>query len=131
MKSGTGGVGHGTQDTAASGAMAEQTLLAPGVVWRGAGFASRIDCQNPGEHSLKLGTPGLKYGRPLAFKARMSASYANLNKPSGQRWAEARPLTHNRHRLQAGWVSHNHLPFNGAWTQAAGSDSPPYLRLLV
>ncbi len=23
---------------------------------------------NPGEHSLKLGTPGLKYGRPLAFK---------------------------------------------------------------
>ena len=25
----------------------------------------------PGEHSLKLGTPGLKDGRPLAFKARM------------------------------------------------------------
>ena len=23
---------------------------------------------NPGKHSLKLGIPGLKYGRPLAFK---------------------------------------------------------------
>ena len=59
--------------------MAEQTLLAPGVVWRGAGFASRIDCQNPGEHSLKLGTPGLKDGRPLAFKATMTVCYATLN----------------------------------------------------
>ncbi len=49
-------------------------------VWRSAGFASRIDCQNPGEHSLKLGTPGLKYGRPLAFKARMSVYYASLNR---------------------------------------------------
>lgn len=26
---------------------------------------------NPGEHSLRLGTPGLYYGRPLAFKAGM------------------------------------------------------------
>jgi hypothetical protein len=60
--------------------MAEQTLLVPGVVWRGTGFASRIGCQNPGEHSLKLGTPGLKYGRPLAFKTSMSVCYANLNR---------------------------------------------------
>ena len=44
------------------------SLLAPGVVWRSAGFASRIACQNPGEHSLELGTPGLYDGRPLAFK---------------------------------------------------------------
>ena len=59
---------HGTLDTAACGVMAEQTLLAPDVMWRSTGFASRIACQNPGEHSLKLGTPGLKDGRPLAFK---------------------------------------------------------------
>ncbi len=68
-----------TQDTAACGAMAEQTLLVPGVVWRGTGFASRIGWQNPGEHSLKLGTPGLKYGRPLAFKTKKSVYYAILN----------------------------------------------------
>jgi len=73
-------MGRGTQDTATCGAMAEQTLLVPGVVWRGTGFASRIGCQNPGEHSLKLGTPGLKYGRPLAFKTRMSVCYANFNR---------------------------------------------------
>jgi hypothetical protein len=69
----------GTQNTAACGAMAEQTLLVPGVVWRGTGFAPRIGCQNPGEHSLKLGTPGLKYGRPLAFKTRMSVYRVSLN----------------------------------------------------
>ena len=72
-------MGRGTQDTATCGAMAEQTLLAPGVVWRGFGFASRIGCQNPGEHSLRLGTPGLYYGRPLAFKTRMSVCYTSLN----------------------------------------------------
>ena len=72
MESEAGGmVPRGTLDTAACGVMAEQTLLAPGVVWRSTGFASRIACQNPGEHSLKLGTPGLKDGRPLAFKSRM------------------------------------------------------------
>ena len=49
-------------------------------VWRSLGFASQIGCQNPGEHSLKLGTPGLYYGRPLAFKTRMSVCYASLNK---------------------------------------------------
>ena len=69
----------GTQNTAACGAMAEQTLLVPGVVWRGTGFAARIGCQNPGEHSLKLGTPGLNYGRPLAFKTRMSIYRARFN----------------------------------------------------
>ena len=69
----------GTQNTAACGAMAEQTLLVPGGVLRGAGFAAQMVCQNPGEHSLKLGTPGLKYGRPLAFKARMSVCSASLN----------------------------------------------------
>jgi hypothetical protein len=80
----------GTQNTAACGAMAEQTLLVPGVVWRGVGFASWIGCQHPGEHSLKLppslyelrrtrGTPGLKYGRPLAFKTKKSVYYAILN----------------------------------------------------
>jgi hypothetical protein len=26
---------------------------------------------NPGKHSLKLGIPGLQYGRPLAFNARV------------------------------------------------------------
>jgi len=31
----------------------------PVAGWRSIGFASRIDCQHPGEHSLKLGTPGL------------------------------------------------------------------------
>ena len=71
---------RGTLDTAACGGMAEQTLLAPGVAWRSHGFASRIACQNPGEHSLKLGTPGLKDGRPLAFKTRMSVYYASLIK---------------------------------------------------
>ena len=71
---------RGTLDTAACGVMAEQTLLAPGVAWRSPGFASRIGCQNPGEHSLELGTPGLKDGRPLAFKTRMSVYYASLNK---------------------------------------------------
>ena len=30
---------RGTLDTAAFGEMAEQTLLAPGVVWRSTGFA--------------------------------------------------------------------------------------------
>ena len=69
----------GTQNTATCGAMAEQTLLVPGDVWSGAGFASRTGCQNPGEHSLKLGTPGLKYGRPLAFKTKKSVYYAILN----------------------------------------------------
>ena len=69
----------GTQNTAACGAMAEQTLLVPGGVWRGTGFAARIGCQNPGEHSLKLGTLGLNYGRPLAFKARTSVCYASFN----------------------------------------------------
>ena len=59
--------------------MAEQTLLVPGVVWRGTGFASRTGCQNPGEHSLKLGTPGLYYGRPLAFKTSVSVYRASLN----------------------------------------------------
>ena len=59
--------------------MADQTLLVTGVVWRGSGFASQIGCQNPGEHSLKLGTPGLYYGRPLAFKTRMLVCYASLN----------------------------------------------------
>ena len=39
-------------------------------VWRNAGFASQIVCRNPGERSLKLGTPGLYDGRPLAFKTR-------------------------------------------------------------
>ena len=68
-----------TQDTATIGDKAEQTLLVPGVVLRGAGFASRFVCQNPGEHSLKLGTPGLYYGRPLAFKTRMPVYYASLN----------------------------------------------------
>ena len=81
MESEAGGmVPRGTLDTAACGVMAEQTLLAPGVVWRSTGFASRIACQNPGEHSLKLGTPGLNDGRPLAFKTRMSVCYAGLNK---------------------------------------------------
>ena len=70
----------GTQSAAACGARAEQTLLVPDDVWRGTGFASRIGCENPGEHSLKLGTPGLKYGRPLAFKTRMAVFYANLKK---------------------------------------------------
>jgi hypothetical protein len=65
--------------------MAEQTLLVPGVVWRCSGFASRIGWHNPGEHSLKLGTPGLKYGRPLAFKARMSVYYTSFNKSDGGR----------------------------------------------
>jgi hypothetical protein len=59
--------------------MAEQTLLVPGVVWRCSGFASRIGWHNPGEHSLKLGTPGLKYGRPLAFKTRKEFCDASLN----------------------------------------------------
>ena len=80
MESEAGGmVPHGTLDTASCGGMAEQTLLAPGVAWRSTGFASRIACQNPGEHSLKLGTPGLKDGRPLAFKTRMSVCDASLN----------------------------------------------------
>ena len=47
---------RGTLDTAACDVKAEQTLLASGVVWRSTGFASRIVCQNPGEHSLRLGT---------------------------------------------------------------------------
>ena len=68
----------GTQNTAPCGAMAEQALLVPGDVWRGAGFAFRIGWQNPGEQSLKLGTPGLKYGRPLAFKTRLSVYRASL-----------------------------------------------------
>ena len=55
-------------------------MLVTGVVWRGSGFASQIGCQNPGEHSLKLGTAGLYDGRPLAFKAKMSVCYASLNK---------------------------------------------------
>ena len=60
MESEAGGmVPRGTLDTAACGVMAEQTLLAPAVAWRSTGFASRIGCQNPGEHSLELGTPGL------------------------------------------------------------------------
>lgn len=55
MESEAGGlVPRGTLDAAAGGGMAEQTLLAPGVTWRSAGFASRIGCQNPGEHSLEL-----------------------------------------------------------------------------
>ncbi len=74
-------MGRGTQDTASCGAMAEQTLLVPGVVSRGYGFP-QIGCQNPGEHSLKLGTPGLKYGRPLAFKTRMLVCYASLHSQS-------------------------------------------------
>ena len=41
-------------------------------------FASRIG-QNPGEHSLRLGTPGLNDGRPLAFKTKKSVYYAILN----------------------------------------------------
>lgn len=45
--------------TATCGATAEQALLVPSVVWRCAGFAARIGWQNPGEHSLTLGTPGL------------------------------------------------------------------------
>ena len=65
-----GGHGAGTQDITTCGAMAEQTLLVHGVVRRGAGFASRIGWQNPGERSLKLGTPRLYDGRPLAFKTR-------------------------------------------------------------
>ena len=69
MESEAGGlVPSGTLDKAACGGMAEQTLLAPGVAWRSPGFASRMGCQNPGEHSLELGTPGLNDGRPLAFK---------------------------------------------------------------
>ena len=60
-------VPSGTLDTAAGGGMAEQTLLALGVAWRSAGFASRIGWRNPGEHSLELGTPGLNDGRPLAL----------------------------------------------------------------
>ena len=57
MKSEAGGmVLRGTLDTAACSVKAEQTLLASGVVWRSPGFASRIVCQNPGEHSLRLGT---------------------------------------------------------------------------
>ena len=80
MESEAGGMEpRGTLDTAACGVMAEQTLLAPGVVWRSTGFASRIACQHPGEHSLELGTPGLKDGRPLAFKTRMSVCDASLN----------------------------------------------------
>ena len=69
----------GTQYPAACGAMAEQALLVPGDVWRGAGFAARMACQNPGERSLNLGTPGLKYGRPLAFKTKKSVCSAILN----------------------------------------------------
>jgi len=72
-------VPRGTLDTAACGEVAEQTLLAPGGVWRSTGFASRIGCQNPGEHSLELGTPGLKDGRPLAFQTRMSVCDASLH----------------------------------------------------
>ena len=49
-------------------------------VWRRAGFASQTGCQNPGEHSLKLGTPGLYDGRPLAFKTRMSVYRASLSR---------------------------------------------------
>jgi hypothetical protein len=70
-------MGRETQDLATYGAMAEQTLLVPGVVWRGFGFASQIGRQNPGEHSLKLGTPGLQDGRPLAFKTRMHTAAHN------------------------------------------------------
>ncbi len=63
--------------------MAEQTLLAPGVAWRGTGFAARIGPQNPGKHSLKLGIPGLYDGRPLAFKTTMSVCNAPLSNCGG------------------------------------------------
>jgi len=66
-------MGRGTQYTTTCGAMAEQTLLVPGVVCRGAGFASRIDCQNPGVHPLKL--------PPSLFE---------LRRTRGHPWAELR-----------------------------------------
>ena len=47
--------------------MAELVADAAGVRWvfRNSGFASRSSLTNPGEHSLKLGTPGLYYAAPL------------------------------------------------------------------
>ena len=62
------------------GIIAWETLLENGAREEDDGFASRIGGQNPGEHSLKLGTPGLNYGRPLAFKTKKSVYYAILNK---------------------------------------------------
>ncbi|OYW75678.1 MAG: hypothetical protein B7Z37_12365 [Verrucomicrobia bacterium 12-59-8] len=56
-----------------------KTLLVSAVCQESDGFASRVVLTNPGEHSLKLGTPGLKYGRPLAFKTRVSVYRASLN----------------------------------------------------
>ena len=60
-----------------------QTLLVPagrdGVVGLLPGWVRAY----PGEHSLKLGTPGLKDGRPLAFKAGPSVYDAIM-----KRWAD-------------------------------------------
>ncbi len=56
-----------------------ETLLEDGAREADDGFASWTGCQNPGEHSLTLGTPGLYCGRPLAFKAKQSVYYAILN----------------------------------------------------
>jgi len=55
-----------------------ETLLEDGTREEDDGFASRIDWLNPGEHSLRLGTPGLQDGRPLAFKTEMLVYYTSI-----------------------------------------------------
>ena len=45
-------------------------MLENAVCVGGAGFASGRCARYPGKHSPRLGIPGLKYGRPLAFETR-------------------------------------------------------------
>jgi|GEM_PF-4727417 len=46
------------------------SLLENAVCAGGAGFGSRRCARYPGKHSPRLGIPGLKNGRPLAFETR-------------------------------------------------------------
>ncbi len=67
-------------DTGSSLRNGRGTLLEDGMNEEDDGFAFRRGWQDPGEHSPRLGTPGLNDGRPLAFKTMKSVYHATINR---------------------------------------------------